>query len=763
MPIRSRLSDACCLVLLVSPSLVYAQNQKSKNTDLRKSDVSAADTITMTSWADRGYFLGGQPDGPVGIFSPDRKDFVVVVKKGDLQNNTMQYLLLLFHTADAFRSPKPNVLVRMSSSSNRPAISTVKWVREGQAVAFIGENPGEMPQVYSVNLQTRQLTRLTNHRTPIVAYDISSDGREIVYEANPPRRRDRYSDESAERHGVVISTQHISDLITGTCQSDQTDDFADKQLFLKIGNRPSARIPASDYLTQYLPLSLSPNGRYALLAAYVRDIPASWALYKDPLLHPYTVATQKPGTPSNLVYYLLLDTKTQRLAPLIKAPLSWFTNGFAWSAKGNSLAVSGTYLPLDVPAIERASREKESFLVEVDLPSKKMQKITNTSTDMKISRWDRQTGKLLLRSGYSWKRLPPEAYKRIGFAWKRVSATKEDFLSNTPFDVSLDEDMNTPPKIVVSNPTTHRCAVLLNLNPQFAQLRFAKVQPIHWKATDGHEVVGGLYLPPDYRPGTRYPLVIQTHGFRKDRFWINGPWDSAFAAQPLAAAGMVVLQVGGSSDPSEDLKYENSPREAPRQMAAYQGAINYLDRRGLIDPERIGIIGFSRTVFYVEYTLTHSRYRFAAATLADGFDGGYMNFLLYGGTDYVAVNGGKLPFGSSLKSWIKNSPGFRLDKVNTPVRLEYYGRGEFLGGWQWFSGLSLLQKPVDFLWLPCGAHLLVKPWERLTSEQGDVDWFTFWLEDRQNHDPSKKEEYSRWRGLRRLVRENRDYQYPKEK
>jgi hypothetical protein len=99
---------------------------------------------------------------------------------------------------------------------------------------------------------------------------------------------------------------------------------------------------------------------------------------------------------------------------------------------------------------------------------------------------------------------------------------------------------------------------------------------------------------------------------------------------------------------------------------------------------------------------------------------------------------------------MNNAPGFNLEKVKTPVRIEMYGPGMFLGGWEWFSGLSLLNKPVDFVWLPNGTHLLVKPWERMTSEQGNVDWFRFWLQGYEDPDPEKKQQYVRWRHLRDL-------------
>jgi len=171
-------------------------------------------------------------------------------------------------------------------------------------------------------------------------------------------------------------------------------------------------------------------------------------------------------------------------------------------------------------------------------------------------------------------------------------------------------------------------------------------------------------------------------------------------------------------------------------MAAFEGAIDELDRRGLIDRDRVGIIGFSRTAFHVAFTLTHSHYKLRAAVLADGFDGGYMNYLLWKTSESTGVNGGQ-PVGPGLTSWFEKSPAFQVQKVSAAVRLEYYGPLHFLAGWEWFSQSSILDKPVVFVWLPRGTHLLVKPRERMTSQQGSVEWFGRWLlssgEDRDDH------------------------------
>ena len=725
--------------------LVAAAAAKSAE-ESEKHKVTVADAIRMTVWADLTYFLGGAAEDRVALFSPNGEHFIVAVRRGNLDNNTNEYSLLLFRTRDAFGKPKPDVLLTMASSSNHEAIEKLRWLNDNETVVFLGEKVGQTPEVYGFNTKTRQLRELTHHASAVVGYDISEDGRTIVYEA-VPRQTIGVNPEAIRRNGVVITTQSPPDLFLTECGTNPELDRADRELFVQHGRRAAEKVTVTDQLSGYLPLLVSPDGRYAVLKTYASIIPSQWADYRDTLLHPYLVEPRTPGRRSNVTHYLLLDTSTGEVGPLLDAPSSWFNNGLVWANNGRSVIVSGTYLPLDVRGkAEREERASHAFVAEVDVPSKVV--IPVSDQPVKVTDWNQRSGVLVLRAENNQSTLS-EAYERSGSSWRKIT-TPEQLEPSKPLRVSLEENSNTPPKIFVTSPDEHRRALLLDLNPQFTNLAFGRVEPVKWKASDGHEVVGGLYFPPNYHEGKRYPLVIQTHGFEEDRFWIDGPWSSAFAAQPLIAKEMMVLQVGSTADPRENRNYTNTPGESPRQMAAYEGAIDYLDGRGLIDRNRVGIIGFSRTVSYVAYTLTHSNYRFAAATFADGFDAGYVNFLLFGGSDYAAVNGG-LPFGPSLASWMQNSPGFNLDKIGTPVRLEYYGWGEFLSGWQTFSGLSILKKPVDFVWLPYGMHLLVKPWERLVSQQGNVDWFDFWLNGSEDADSSKAQQYERWEELRHEV------------
>ncbi len=296
---------------------------------------------------------------------------------------------------------------------------------------------------------------------------------------------------------------------------------------------------------------------------------------------------------------------------------------------------------------------------------------------------------------------------------------------------------------------TRQKSLLEDPNPQFKNFDFGPVEEISFRASDGRQVRAGLYRPPGYVPGRRYPLVIQTHGWDQQRFWMDGPYSTAYAARPLADKGFVVLQVD-----DEDWGRPGTLEEVKEASAVYEGGIDYLDGLRSIDPARVGIVGFSRSGLFLQYALTHSKYHFAAAALADISDAGYFRYLAFLnlGSSFVSdsegINGG-IPFGEGLGSWIKNSPGFNLGKVTTPIRMEANDPMSLFFEWEWFAGLSRLAKPVDLIYIADGDHPLVKP-----SQQGDVDWFCFWLKGEEDPHPAKADEYVRWRELRKLQEQN---------
>jgi dipeptidyl aminopeptidase/acylaminoacyl peptidase len=404
---------------------------------------------------------------------------------------------------------------------------------------------------------------------------------------------------------------------------------------------------------------------------------------------------------------------------------------------------------------ELRSRRSNKFVVEIKLPSREFVKIAKE--ELRPIRWDAETDvvQFQVRQDESQADSAPQSvfYRRTGEIWVKLLNAPAGVTDTLP-DIRVEQGLNLPPQIAAVDAKTKRKVTLLDLNPQFAGLQFGKVEEINWKDGTGQPVSGGLYLPPGYVAGKKYPLVIQTHGFDSHGFVIDGDHISASAAQPLASKGIVVLQMN-------DIFYDSldTTQEPERSMSAYENAVKYLDEKGIIDRSRVGLVGFSRTCLYVKYTLTHSSQHFAAAIVAEGFDAGYWQYFVFGNmasnwdSEEESVIGAP-PFGEGLLLWLERSPGFLLDKVRTPLQIQAFEPGSVLSEWQWFSGLKRLGKPVDFLYLPTGDHILVKPWDRMISQEGTLDWFCFWLKGEEDPDPAKAAQYTRWRELRKLQGQN---------
>jgi hypothetical protein len=719
-----------------------------------KRPVTVADFIEMTRFGDPLYNAGGSSKGVVAKFSLDKKRFVVALRKGNLETNTNEYSLILFETDEVFRSPSPRVLFSMASSSNRPAIQNVLWTHDNDTILFVGEHPGETTQLYSFKCSSNELKKLTNHATNLSAFVVSASGDEIVFAAESPEVP--FANENSARQGINVTSELLSDLIAG---QHGGGEYNDHTLFLKqAGSETETKITTEGRVGPFSKMLLSPDGLHLVIQTEATRVPDAWREYDDESLKVSTPSASAPGARTSIFQYELVDIRAGTSRFLLDAPFStlgW--SEMAWSPDSQSVVVSDTYLPLDIddPA-ERALRKTHTFLVEFEISSRQLFKITDR--DLRLIAWDAKTNNLVCDIGrldsLTGKPTPKAYFRKTDGMWSQSSITtaQEKASSSLP-DIVLDENMNEPPKIFAIASGNGQRSLLMDLNPQFRDLSLARVEEIAWNTSSNHEVKGGLYWPVDYVIGKTYPLIIQTHGWTPDRFWIDGPWTTAFAAQALAGKGFFVLQ---ASDP--DWHLVDTPKEVPAAMAIYDGAIDFLDRRRLINIDRIGITGFSRTYLYVAYTLTHSKHHFAAGDIADGVDYSYFQYALAANADqkvavlFSLLNGAP-PFGKGLFKWLKVSPAFLMDKIETPLRIQTLYPASLLGDWHWFSGLTALGKPVEMIYLPKGTHILEKPWDRLISQQGNVDWFCFWLKGEEDPNPAKAEQYNRWHNLRALAAE----------
>ncbi|PYX49202.1 MAG: hypothetical protein DMG76_37885 [Acidobacteria bacterium] len=342
-----------------------------------------------------------------------------------------------------------------------------------------------------------------------------------------------------------------------------------------------------------------------------------------------------------------------------------------------------------------------------------------------------------------------------GNTWQLVAEGRGQSIEDEARDlqVSVKEGLDQPPVLVAKNEQTSQ--VIWDPNPQLDKVELGHASVYKWKDNERRGWEGGLYEPAGYQPGQRYPLVIQTHGFNESQFRPSGLFPTGFAARSLAAAGIFVLQVGEGKNCSAQ-----TPSEGSCAIAGYESAVKQLVSEGKVGPERVGIIGFSRSCYWAMEALTAGSVPLKAALVTAGW---MMTYFQYIATiDLFESSGprqldsviGASPFGEGLQQWLKRSPGFNLDKVTAPLLVVGEGPASLFSMWDVYAGLRYLHKPTELIQLNTDEHVLTNPAVRLASQGGSVDWFRFWLKDEEDPDPAKAGQYKRWRELRKMQAEN---------
>ena len=340
--------------------------------------------------------------------------------------------------------------------------------------------------------------------------------------------------------------------------------------------------------------------------------------------------------------------------------------------------------------------------------------------------------------------------------WLKIKASPTD--AGPRFE--LRQDINTPPVLYALGPNGGPPRIVLDPNPALASNDvLGHAERIDGKLDSGQPWEGLLLVPPGFVRGKPYPLVIQSvygQGITSE-FTLYGYQDghglgpsviSPYAGRMFSTRGIVVLHLTLRGDTQMQ-----TPQETSLRRQAFESAAKQLIAAGIADPARIGLLGFSRNGFYVEYTLTHSAFPFAAALAADHWDASYTAQTMLGYDSGGADVNGALPFGNGLKAWIERAPGFRADAVHTPL-LQIEQSHALLGvlvKWELFSRLRYLHRPVEMYVVPnarFGVHNTQNPEQLIASQTHAIDWFCYWLKDEIDPVPEKRQQYERWSRLR---------------
>jgi dipeptidyl aminopeptidase/acylaminoacyl peptidase len=229
------------------------------------------------------------------------------------------------------------------------------------------------------------------------------------------------------------------------------------------------------------------------------------------------------------------------------------------------------------------------------------------------------------------------------------------------------ESRTEPPNVFTLDLASGKRTKLTDYRDPAPKLSAARKELIHYRRADGVPLSGTLYLPADYQAGTRLPLIIWAYPLEysdpgtagqvrtsPDRFpRVIGPSQLFFVLEGYALLDNATMPVVGDPETMNDTFLEQI-------AASARAAIETLDKRGVIDPKRVGIAGHSYGAFMTANLLAHTDL-FAAGIARSG-----------------AYNRSLTPFGfqrerrsywEATELYTKVSPFAHADKINEPILL----------------------------------------------------------------------------------------------
>lgn len=160
---------------------------------------------------------------------------------------------------------------------------------------------------------------------------------------------------------------------------------------------------------------------------------------------------------------------------------------------------------------------------------------------------------------------------------------------------------------------------LTDSNPQTATLALGETETIQWKASDGKMVEGVLVKPVGYEKGKRYPLIVQIHGGPAGAVVMNFNAGSQYYPHVYAGAGYVCLlpNYRGSTNYGERHKMEISGDYFRQGYDDIMTGVDHLISLGLVDADKMGVMGWSAGGHWSNWILTHTN-RFKAISSGAG-------------------------------------------------------------------------------------------------------------------------------------------------
>ena len=286
-------------------------------------------------------------------------------------------------------------------------------------------------------------------------------------------------------------------------------------------------------------------------------------------------------------------------------------------------------------------------------------------------------------------------------------------------------------ELYISSAKTFAPKKLTDLTAQVSGWKLGSVEVVSWKSKDGTVIEGVLHKPADYDPKRKYPLLVKIHGgptgVSQPRFLPN---DYAYPVQAFLEKGALVLEPNyrGSAGYGAKFRALNVRNLGVGDMWDVMSGVDSLIAKGMVDPNKLGAMGWSQGGYISAFLTTHTD-RFKAISVGAGISDWTTYYVSTDITPFTPQYLGATPW-DDPQIYAKTSPITTIRQAKTPTLIQHGSadhRVPVPDALELYRGL--LDQHVDArLILYTGfGHGIDKPKSALALVQANLDWFSRYI------------------------------------
>ena len=260
--------------------------------------------------------------------------------------------------------------------------------------------------------------------------------------------------------------------------------------------------------------------------------------------------------------------------------------------------------------------------------------------------------------------------------------------------------------------------------------RLGRVETVRWPSDDGVEIEGMLVLPVGHRPGQPVPLIVEIHG---------GPswqWEERTMlswhdwAQMLAGRGYASLAPNPRGSTGYGSAFQRLLQDdvGGGESGDLTSGARAMVERGIADPDRLGIGGWSWGGYLTAWTITQTTI-FRAAVMGAGLANMVSD---HGQNDIPSMNDWIFPGHAydHLDHYWQASPIRHIDRVTTPTLILHGAEDDRVHpaqAMEYHRALKTRGVPVEFVRYPREGHGIKERLHQIDLMNRVIAWYDRWL------------------------------------